>query len=83
MRKASDNLGKNKNYKYLGILGVDTIKQRKMKEKVRQNTSEVKQDGELCKRLKFDHTDKCYMHKPESVLENKRHKILLDFLLLD
>ena len=23
---------------------------------------------ELCKRLKFDHTDKYYMHKPESVL---------------
>ena len=34
---------------------------------------------ELCKRLKFDHTNKWYMHKPESVLENERHKLLLDF----
>ena len=34
---------------------------------------------ELCKRLKFDHTTKWYMHKPESVLENRIHKILLDF----
>ena len=35
--------------------------------------------GELCKKLKFDYTNKCYMHNPESVLENEMHKILLDF----
>ena len=34
---------------------------------------------ELCKRLKFGHTNKWYVHKPESVLENKSHKILCDF----
>ena len=34
---------------------------------------------ELCKKLKFDHTTKCYMHKPESVPENETHKILWDF----
>ena len=34
---------------------------------------------ELCKRLKFDHTVKWYRDKPESVLENKIHKILWDF----
>ena len=34
---------------------------------------------ELCKRLKFDHTTKCYMHKPESVVENEIYKILCDF----
>ena len=34
---------------------------------------------DLCKRLKFDHTTKWYMHKPESVLENKIHKNLWDF----
>ena len=28
----------------------------------------------LCKRLKFDHADKWYMHKPESNWENKMHK---------
>ena len=26
---------------------------------------------ELCKRLKFNHTTKWYMHKPEFVLENE------------
>ena len=34
---------------------------------------------ELCKRLKFDHMTKWYIHKPESVPENKTHKILRDF----
>ena len=29
--------------------------------------------------FEFDHTNKWYMHNPESVLENKTHKILLDF----
>ena len=31
---------------------------------------------ELCKKLKFDHTARWYMQKPESVLENETHKIL-------
>ena len=31
---------------------------------------------ELCKKLKFDHTNKRYMHNPESVLENETHKLL-------
>ncbi len=34
---------------------------------------------ELCKRLKFDITDKCYMLKPISVFENEMYKILGDF----
>ena len=34
---------------------------------------------ELCKKLKFDHTTKWYMHKPESILENEAYKILWDF----
>ena len=29
---------------------------------------------ELCKKLKFDHTNKLYMHKPESDMENEAHK---------
>ena len=33
----------------------------------------------LCKKFKFDHTNKWYMHNPESVLENETHKLLLDF----
>ena len=34
---------------------------------------------ELCKRSKFYHTIKWYMHKPESVRENEMHKVLWDF----
>ena len=34
---------------------------------------------ELCKKLKFDHTTKWYMHKPESVQDNETHEILWDF----
>ena len=33
----------------------------------------------LCKKLKFEHTIRCYLHEPESFLENETHKILLDF----
>ena len=35
--------------------------------------------SELSKKLKFEHTTKWYIHKPESVLENKMHKMLWDF----
>ena len=34
---------------------------------------------ELCKKFKFDHTTKWYMHNPESIVENETHKFLLDF----
>ena len=34
---------------------------------------------EICKKLKFDHTNKWYMHNPSSVLENDTHKLLWDF----
>ena len=34
---------------------------------------------ELCKKCKFDHANKWYMHNPESVLENEMHKLLWDF----
>ena len=34
---------------------------------------------ESCKELKFDHTNKWYMHNPEFVLENETHKLLSDF----
>ena len=33
---------------------------------------------ELCKMFKFDHTNKWYIHNPESVLENEIHKIFWD-----
>ena len=34
---------------------------------------------EMCKKFKFDHTNKWYMHNPESVQENDTHKLLWDF----
>ena len=34
---------------------------------------------ELYKKLKFDHTDKWYLHNPESVLKKEAHEILWDF----
>ena len=34
---------------------------------------------ELCKKLKFEFTNKWYKHIPESVLENKTHKLPWDF----
>ena len=34
---------------------------------------------EMCKKLKFDHTNKWYIHNPASVLENDTHKLLWDF----
>ena len=34
---------------------------------------------ELCKKLKFDHTNEWYMHNQESVLENETHKRLWHF----
>ena len=34
---------------------------------------------ELCKRLKFYHNNKWYMHKLEAVLKNVIHKIFWDF----
>ena len=34
---------------------------------------------EMCKKFKFDHTNKWYMHNPAYVLENDTHKLLWDF----
>ena len=34
---------------------------------------------EMCKKFKFDHTNKSYMHNPALVLENDTHKLLWDF----
>ena len=34
---------------------------------------------EMCKKFKFDHANKWYMHNPANVLENNTHEFLLDF----
>ena len=33
----------------------------------------------MCKKFKFDHTNKWYVHNPAPVLENDMHKLLWDF----
>ena len=33
----------------------------------------------MCKKFRFDHTDKWYKHNPASVIENDTHKLLWDF----
>ena len=33
---------------------------------------------EMCKKFKFDHTNKWYIHNQSPVLENKTHTLLLD-----
>ena len=33
----------------------------------------------MCKKFKFDHTNKWYMHNPAPVLQNATHKFLWDF----
>ena len=34
---------------------------------------------ELCKKFKFDHTNKHYMHNPTSILETDTNKLLWGF----
>ena len=36
---------------------------------------------ELCKKFRFDYTNKWYMHNPESILENETYKLLWDFMI--
>ena len=38
-------------------------------------------DREMCKKFKFDHRNKWYMHKPAPVLDNNTHKLLWDFYI--
>ena len=54
-------------------------KSRQKEYKSRQNWIGKVIHWELCKKLKFDHTNKWYMHNPESVFENETHKVLVDF----
>ena len=51
--------------------------------KLAQNEYETRHDWvgkvipwEMCKKFKFDHTDKCYMHNPKAVLKDDTHKLL-------
>ena len=47
--------------------------------KTKHNCVEKMIRWELCKKFKFDHTNKWQMHNPEVVLENETNKILRDF----
>ena len=33
----------------------------------------------MCKKFKFDHANKCYVHNPAPVLENDTHELQWDF----
>ena len=35
----------------------------------------------MCKKFKFDHANKWYMHNPAPVLENNTQKLLWDFVI--
>ena len=54
---------------------------KKEEDKTRHDRVEKMIPWELCIRLKFDHTIKWYMYKPESILENETHKILWNFYI--
>ena len=43
------------------------------------NLGEEGDNWKMCKKFKFDHTNKQYMHNPAYVLDNDTHKLLLDF----
>ena len=54
--------------------------------KIKYNNNNNRQDWvgkvihrDLCKKFKFDHTNKWYMQKSESVLKNETQKLLCDF----
>ena len=34
---------------------------------------------DMCKKFKFDHSNKCFMHNPEFLVENVTHKLHCDF----
>ena len=47
--------------------------------KLAQKEYKARQDWEMCKKFKFGHANKWYMHNPAPVLENDTHKLLWDF----
>ena len=56
------------------------MKQLPQKEyKIKHDWVEEVIDWELCKKVKFNHMNKCYIYNPESVLKNETHKLLSDF----
>ena len=55
-------------------------RKRKRESDIKRKTKEL-QVWDLCKRFKFKVTITWYLHKPESVQENKTHKIICDYVL--
>ena len=51
----------------------------KLAEKTRHDWVDNVIHWEMCKKFKFDHTNKWYMHNPAPVLENDTHKLRWDF----
>ena len=47
--------------------------------RMQQQEHMTRHNWELCKKFKFDHTNKWSMHNPESVLKNEMHKPFWNF----
>ena len=67
-RRKKKNIQKNKKKK--------CNKQAQKEYKPKDDWSKRVVHGEMCKRLRFDLTNKWYIRKPESILENQNHKIV-------
>ena len=57
----------------------ECIKLERKKAKTRHNWVDKVIHRELCKKLKFDHTNKWYRNYPEPIQENEIHKFYRDF----
>ena len=82
----TDNMQQNSKYRLCGdrdeIVNHIISKCSKLAQKeykTRHNSVGKMIQSEVFKRFKFDHTTKWYIQKPESVLKNKKHKILSNF----
>ena len=83
-KDAAKNINTQNTYNnYLPQLQVSVKDQVKDCEKVKLKTKHDWVDKvihwEMCKKLKFDYTNKWYMRNPASVLENDTHKLIWDF----
>ena len=67
------------NYSYLIIIIIIINDQSHDKRMQQISTDSKVIHWKMCKKFKFDHTNKWYMHKPAPVLENEMHKLLWDF----
>ena len=86
IKTRTDKMQQNSKYRQCGdrdeiinhIISECTKKAQK-ENKTRQNWIGKVIQWVMCKKFKFDHTNKWYMYNPTPVLENDTHKLLWDF----